>query len=123
MMRTAATNPPASQCKVITKVSERIQKELAEVRKDVETLGVRLTLAQAWVGFLQFAYDALLYHGVNYRSLKEYTQSTELDDAQKLPVTQARDKITGWLGRLQSAINAAVRRKNFKVHEHDKTLN
>jgi hypothetical protein len=112
-------SPPSDQYKVITSVTDKIQKELAEVRKDVETLGVRLTLAQAWVGFLHFAYDALLYHGVNYRTLREYVNSTDLDDAQKLPVTQARDKITGWLGRLQSGINAAVRRKNFKVHEHD----
>ncbi|MCC5780553.1 hypothetical protein H7H48_15940 [Nitratireductor sp. B36] len=99
-------------------MSERLQKELAEVRKDVETLGIRLTLAQAWVGFLNFAYDALLHHGINYRSLKEYKDSAELDDAQKLPVSQARDKIVGWLGRLQSAINAAARRKQFKVHEN-----
>lgn len=100
-------------------MSEQLQKELNEVRKEVHNLGVRLTLAQAWVGFLNFAYDALLHHGINYRSLKEYNKSTELDDAQKQPLTQARDTIVGWLGRLQSAINAAVRRKSFKVHTHD----
>ena len=99
-------------------MTERLQRELAEVRKDVEVLGVRLTLAQAWVGFLNFAYDALLHHSVNYRSLPEYKNSKELDDAQKLPVTQARDKIVGWLGRLQSAIHANVRRGQFKVHEN-----
>lgn len=103
-------------------MQDKLQRELDEVRKDVNTLGVRLTLAQAWVGFLNFAYDALLHHGVNYRSLKEYANSTELDDAQKLPLTQARDRIVHWLDRLQSAINATVRRKSFKVHEHDKPL-
>lgn len=101
-------------------MSERLEKELQAVRKDVEELGVRLTLAQAWVGFLNFAYDALLHHGVNYRSLKEYKNSTELDDAQKLPLSKARDTITMWLGRLQSAIHAATRRKQFKVHENPK---
>ncbi|TPJ33659.1 hypothetical protein [Mesorhizobium sp. B2-8-3] len=100
-------------------MNDKLQKEIEEVRKEVHVLGVRLTLAQAWVGFLNFAYDALLHHGVNYRSLKEYTNSTELDDAQKLPVSAARDKIVGWLGGLQSAIHAAVRRKQFKVHTHD----
>lgn len=100
-------------------MSERLQRELDEIRKEVHVQGVRLTLAQAWVSFLHFAYDALLYHGVNYRTLKEYANSTELDDAQKLPVTQARDKIVMWLDRLKSSINATVRRKNFKVHEHD----
>lgn len=101
-------------------MNERLQKELDEVRQEVNTLGVRLTLAQAWVGFLHFAYDALLYHGVNYRTLKEYSQSTDLDEAQKLPITEGRNKIVHWLDRLQSGINAAVRRKSFKVHEHDK---
>ncbi|UIY29166.1 hypothetical protein LZK73_21780 [Neorhizobium galegae] len=100
-------------------MSDRLQKELDDIRKEVHIQGVRLTLAQAWVSFLHFAYDALLYHGVNYRTLKEYANSTELDDANKLPVSQARDKIVLWLGRLQSSINATVRRKNFKVHEHD----
>lgn len=99
-------------------MSDRLEKELRAVRKDVEELGVRLTLAQAWVGFLNFAYDALLHHGVNYRTLKEYSQSTELDDAQKLPLSKARDKITMWLGKLQSAIHATVRRKQFKVHDN-----
>ena len=100
-------------------MSERLQKELEDVRKEVHILGVRLTLAQAWVGFLNFAYDALLQHGINYRTLKEYADSTTLDEAGKLPITKARDKIVTWLDRLQSAINAAVRRKNFKVHQHD----
>lgn len=101
-------------------MSERLQRELDEIRKEVHVQGVRLTLAQAWVSFLHFAYDALLYHGVNYRVLPEYANSTELDDANKMPVTQARTKIVLWLERLKSSINATVRRKNFKVHEHDK---
>ncbi len=82
-------------------------------------MGVRLTLAQAWVGFLNFAYDALLHHGVNYRNLREYKESTELDDAQKLPMTEGRNKITQWLERLQNSISAAIRRKSFKVVPKD----
>lgn len=99
-------------------MTEKLQRDLEAVRQEVHTLGVRLTLAQAWVGFLNFAYDALLHHGVNYRSLKEYQNSTELDDAQKLPLTRARDKIVLWLGTLQSAVHAATRRKSFKVHDN-----
>lgn len=99
-------------------MSDRLKKELAQAYKENEQLGVRLTLAQAWVQFLQSAYDALLHHGVNYQTLKEYTESTELDDAQKLPLTAARDRIIQWLGRLQSAIHAAVRRKQFKVYDN-----
>jgi hypothetical protein len=95
--------------------NEKLHRELGEVRKELHVMGVRITLAQAWIGFLHFAYDALLHHGVNYRTLKEYADSKELDDAQKMPVTEGRDKIVTWLGRLQSAINAAVRRKAFKL--------
>lgn len=111
---------PSGRSRRNTNVSERLQRELDEIRKEVHVQGVRLTLAQAWVSFLHFAYDALLYHGVNYRVLPEYANSTELDDANKMPVTQARTKIVLWLERLKSSINATVRRKNFKVHEHDK---
>lgn len=100
-------------------MTEKLQKELDAIRKEVHIQGVRLTLAQAWVAFLHKAYDALLFHGVNYRTLKDYANSTELDDANKLPITQARDKIVMWLRRLENSISAAVRRKNFKVHEHD----
>lgn len=99
-------------------MEDRLKKELADIRRDVNTLEVRLTLAHAWVGFLNFAYDALLHHGINYRSLKEYANSTELDDANKLPVTAARNKITEWLDRLKSAIHAATRRKQFVVHDN-----
>lgn len=95
-----------------------IEKELSAVRKDLNILGVRLTLAQAWIDFLHTAYDALLHHGINYRTLKEYANSTELDDAQKLPITAARDKIIHWLRRIESGVHAAVRRKSLKVHEN-----
>ncbi|WP_266031204.1 hypothetical protein [Brucella intermedia] len=99
-------------------MSEQLREELTKAQKEMHILGIRLTLAQAWVGFLNKGYEALLYHGVNYRTLKEYN-GTELDDAQKLPISKARDKIILWLGRMESAVHAAVRRKNFKVHEND----
>lgn len=99
-------------------VKEKLSQEIAEIRKRLNTLEVRLTLAQAWVSFQNYAYDSLLYHGVNYRDLKEYKDSTELDDAQKLTVTAGRDKIVQWLGRVKSGIRAAVRRKGFTVHDN-----
>ncbi len=93
---------------------EALQKEAATLRKEVTILGIRLTLAQAWIDFFRHAYDALLTHGVNYRTLPEYKDSTELDDAQDLPVQAGREKIITWIGRLKNAVSAAVRRKGFR---------
>lgn len=93
---------------------KKLTAELKAVRERLSTVEVRLTLAQAWVQFLNYAYDALLTHGVNYRTLREYAESTEPDDVQDLPISRARDKIVTWLGRLESAVAAAVRRKGFR---------
>lgn len=101
-------------------MTEKLQQELNEVRKEVNSLGIRLTLAEAWVGFLHFAYDALLSHGVNYRTLREYQEDDTLDTARKLPLSQARQKIVAYLLRLKSGINAAARRKALKVIPNDK---
>ena len=95
---------------------ERLRKEITKVRKQVNVQEIRLTLAQAWVSFYEFAYDALLYHGINYRTLKEYKDSSKLDDAQKMPITQARQVVIEWLDKLRNGVSAAVRRKNFKLH-------
>lgn len=95
---------------------EILKDEAARLRKEVETQGVRLTLAQAWIQFFQLAYDSLLHYGVNYKSLKEVQDDTVLDEAMNMPVTRARDTIVEYLGRCTSAIRAAIRRKNFTVH-------
>lgn len=96
--------------------NEKLAEEVENLRKKNNEVEVRLTLAQAWVGFLTHAFDALLHHGVNYRDLKEYKDTELLDDAQDLPITHARDNIVGWLGTLHNGIRAAIRRKGFKVH-------
>lgn len=77
---------------------------------------IRLSLSQAFIQLAQQAYDALLYHGVNYRSLPSYTDDNPLDEAAKLPIRQAREKIISWIGKVKSDIQAAIRRKGFKVH-------
>ena len=95
---------------------EKLREEATDLRKRLHSVEIRLTLAQAWVGLLTYAYEALLYHGVNYRTLKEYTEDNTLDEAADMPLSAARNKIIHYLGRLQSAIGAAVRRKGFVVH-------
>ena len=80
-----------------------------------ETLSVRLTLAQAWVGFLLKAYDALLYHRINYRDLPEIKDTRMLDDATKQKdIRFGQVKIMDYLKRGENAILAKVRRKGIK---------
>lgn len=95
---------------------DHLAKEVKELRKAVNEQGVRLTLAQAWINLYQFAYDALLHYGVNYRSLKEFGDDEAVSEAMEMGVTGGRNKIIEYLGKLHNAIRAAVNRKQFKVH-------
>lgn len=98
------------------KTTDADTKAKAKLVAENHVLGVRLSLAQAFVQFLLRAYDALLHHGVNYRSLPEYTAHEKaLDDAAKMPVEEGRAHIIGWFGRMESAIAAAVRRTFMRV--------
>ena len=95
---------------------DRLANEVKELRKEVNEQGVRLTLAQAWINLYQYAYDALLHYGVNFKSLKEFGDNSEVDEAMQMGVTAGRNKITAYLGKLHNAIRAAVNRKQFKLH-------
>jgi len=95
---------------------DNLAKEVKALRQEVNEQGVRLTLAQAWIKLYQYAYDALLHYGVNYRSLKEFGENTLVEEAMQMPITAGRNKIVEYLGKLQNAIRAAVNRKQFKVH-------
>lgn len=95
---------------------ESLAKETRELRKQVNQQEIRLTLAQAWIGLYQYAYDALLHYGVNFRSLKEFANTSILDEALQMPLSEARQRIVEYLGTLRNAIRAAVNRKQFKVH-------
>lgn len=103
----------------ISDTVDLLKREVAALREQVNAQEIRLTLAQAWINFYQYAYDALMHHGVNFKVLREYRDSTVLDDAQDMPLTEARNVITEYLGKVRNAIRAAVRRKGFKVHHND----
>jgi len=94
---------------------EYLQKELKSLREEVHQQGIRLVLAEAWVRLYQKAYDALLHFGVNFKGLKEYTKNFP-HEAHKLPISQARNVIIAWMQRMEGGIEAAVRRKQLKVH-------
>lgn len=92
-----------------------LQDELVKINKKLTLQGIRLSLAQAWIDFYQTAYDALLYHTVNFRTLPEFKNTEALDAAYKLPPEEGRTKVLVWIAKLSSGVNAAVRRKGFKL--------
>ncbi len=73
----------------------------------------RLLMAQAYIHLWEKAYDALLYHSINYRDLPEYQDQTLLDDARRVVVLQGRQKVLLWIERVEHGIEAAIRRKTF----------
>ena len=98
---------------------ERLKEEIAALTQRVRRMEIRLLLARAWVSFLEKAYDALLYHGVNYRTMPEYKNSAALDKAMKLPPEEGKVEIVSWLGKLESALAAYIRRKQLKLHVNE----
>jgi hypothetical protein len=78
-------------------------------------LRARLMAYQTFSKVLLTAYDALLNWGVNFKSLPEWQDMGDLDEAVKLKPDKGAEKTTGWLIRLEHAIQAAVRRKQFSL--------
>lgn len=95
---------------------KRLREEVASLSKMVTEQGIRLTLAQAWIDFYQYAYDALRAYGVDFKRLNEFHKVGLIEEARELPITQARAKIITYIGELRNGVRAAIRRKNFKVH-------
>lgn len=94
-------------------IKERLEAELAACREEIATNGIRLMLAQKWIGLYRIAFDALRYHGINFYDLKEYKEGYPLG-AEKEHIHTSRNKFLRWFDRLESEINAAIRRKSFR---------
>lgn len=79
-------------------------------------LAFHLTAAQAFVNLWKAGFDALVTHGINFKLLPEYLDDHLLDEAIKpgIEPTHARSKVMTYVGRVESAIRAAVRRKQFR---------
>lgn len=76
-------------------------------------LACRLLMAQAFAQLLVKAFDALLHYNINFRNLPEYQDRTLLDEADKLVILQGCQKVMLWMERVDHAIDAAIRRKQF----------
>ncbi|MBK1871554.1 hypothetical protein [Taklimakanibacter albus] len=89
---------------------------IGSLQKTNTELSTKLNLAYAFIDMLRRGYDALLHYSINYQSLPEYTNDSPLDDLSKKPLAQVHMEAMNWMQRVKSGIDAAVRRKNFKVH-------
>ncbi len=93
---------------------QRQEERIVAVEKRLQETEVRLSLVQTWAQFLMKAYDALLHHKVNYKSLPQY-KASPLEEAMDMPIRKARFKIVEWVRRLSNEIDARIRRKGFHV--------
>lgn len=85
------------------------------MREDRQDLVARMMGAQALAQFLMKAYTALRSYGVDYMVLPEWSDQTELDEAQRLKPHAAQGRIIAYFQRLENALSAAIRRKQFKL--------
>lgn len=96
-----------------------LKDEVDYVKEDREDLVARLTSAQAFGNFLLKAYDALLHYGINYKLLPEWVNgNATLDDARKLKPHAAQWTIINWIVTMENALKAAIRRKQFVLHDN-----
>lgn len=90
------------------------------VKEDRQDLVARLMGAQAMAQFLLRAYTAFRSYGVDFMHLPEWKDTTALDEARKLKPHVAQGKIMAYFTRLENALSAAIRRKQFKLSVFDK---
>ena len=92
----------------------------AELQNE-EELSIRLQLAGAWISLWRRAYDALLHHGINVRTTKEFKDTSLLDAAlEAKDIREGQGSILEYLKRVESGLNAAVRRKGlFKITQEE----
>lgn len=89
---------------------------IGSLQKTNTELSTKLNLAYAFIDMLRRGYNALLHHSINYQSLPEYTNDSPLDDLSKKPLDQVNAEAMTWMQRVKNGIEAAIRRKGFRVH-------
>lgn len=97
----------------------RLKDEEDYSKADRQDLVARLMHAQIFGQFLLKGYQALRSYGVDFMRLPEWQDQTELEEAAKLKPHAAQSRIVAYFVRLENALRAAIRRKQFKVHTKD----
>lgn len=91
---------------------------IEQLTKKNREQAVKLNILYAFIDLLRRGYDALLHYGVNYQDLPEYKRDKPLDHMQGRPLGEAQQEAISWIGKVQTGIAAAIRRKQFKVHDN-----
>lgn len=97
----------------------RLKDEVDLVKEDRLDLVARLMNARVMGTFLLKAYHALRSYGVDFMKLPEWLDQTELEEANRLKPHAAQWKVINYFTKLENALRAAIRRKQFKVHGPD----
>lgn len=67
-------------------------------------------------------YTALKSYGVDFQSLPEWKDTTDLDEARRLKPIPGQELTMKYLCRLENAIQAAInRRQNIRLHTDNTT--
>lgn len=93
---------------------QRFIDEQAKLIAANRILSIRLRLSIAFHTMWIKAFDALLQHQVNVRSLPAYKDSTMLDRALDGDVAAGESSIMEYIKRVENEVTAAVRRKQFR---------
>lgn len=88
---------------------------LIEERAD---LIARIMGAQALNQFLMRAYSVMRSYEVDFMELPEWKDQSTIDKALKLKPRAAQELIIAYISRLENALSAAVRRKQFRLHHN-----
>lgn len=92
-----------------------LEAALERANKERDDALQRLNLAQQAFQLMTRAYDALLHHGVNFRSLKAYEFWEKfLHHGEKTPEGHKTRTLSEWIVKVRNDIDAAVRRKSIK---------
>ncbi|MDG4856412.1 hypothetical protein [Mesorhizobium sp. WSM4982] len=92
--------------------------EIDYIKLEKEDLVARLMGAQMLTRFVLRGYSAQVSYGVNFMDLPEWKDMAALEEAYKLRPYAAQWKVVAWMERLDNALSAAIRRKQFKLHQH-----
>lgn len=78
-------------------------------------LAIKLSLAKAWIGLWIHAFDAMVTHRINIRSLPEYKDPDGLlDQAYRGDLEHGQERVLLYLERCRNGLTAAVRRSTFR---------
>lgn len=85
------------------------------MKLEKEDLVARLMGARLLAQFILKGYAAKVNYDVDFQKLPEWQDVQDLEETYKLRPHAAQWKIAAWIGRLDRALDAAIRRRQFQL--------